>query len=87
MSSAHVAPLAVWMAEHHPDVPFDRTRWAGTLNGTADEVARALETQDPALVPTSAVLNERMRTTRDRAASDRARAECRARWEASKGAA
>lgn len=85
--TGHVAPLAAWMAEHHPTIPFDRQRAAGTVTGTATEVAAALEAWPVGTVPTSAELNAVMRERRDRAAADRARTECRQTWDRSMGRA
>ena len=79
--TAHVAPLAAWMAEHHPEIPFDRTRWAGTLGWTADQIAAALDTWPVDRVPTSAELNAAIRRGVDRAAADRARARTRQQWD------
>lgn len=81
MTTGHVAPLAAWMAQHHPNVPFDRTRWAGCLSWTADQIAAALTTIDTATVPTSAELNAQVRRMVERAAADQARARTRAEWD------
>lgn len=87
VSTAHVAPLAAWWTEQHPDIPFNRERWAGALGWTAEQIAAVLPHLDPATPPRSAEVNALIRRTVERANADRARAECRRTWDRSMGRA
>jgi len=87
VSTGHVAPLAAWWSEQHPQVPFDRDRWAGALGWTADQITAALPLLDTTAPPRSADVNALIRRTVERAAADRARAECRRTWDQHKGRA